>query len=87
VWSQPLQAAYAALDWCDAGSISAAAYALLEALFSSRHGSMEEMAAVLLPRLTPLMTGTAVAAPGKRSAAEAGASRAAAAAFVEGAYR
>eukprot|EP00775_Hariotina_reticulata_P011091 gene11092-11246_t len=69
-----------------AGSISAAAYALLEAMFSPRHGSMQEMAAVLLPRLTPLMTGTSAAAPGKRSAAEAGASRAAAAAFVQGAY-
>ncbi|KAF8073170.1 Ncapd3 [Scenedesmus sp. PABB004] len=68
-----------------AGSISAAAYALLDALFSPRHGDMQAMAAVLLPRLTPLMAGAALPG-GKRSAAEAGAARAAAVAFVRGAY-
>lgn len=70
-----------------AGSISSAAYALLEALFSPRHGNMEDMAAVLLPRLTPLMVGAAMPAAGKRSAAEVAAARAAAVTFVRGAYR
>ncbi|WIA29655.1 hypothetical protein OEZ86_012141 [Tetradesmus obliquus] len=68
-----------------AGSISAAAYCLLEGLFSPRHGSMEDMAAVVLPRLTPLMVGT-VAGGGKRTASESAAARTAAVTFVRSAY-
>jgi hypothetical protein len=69
-----------------AGSIRAAAYSLLEGLFSPRHGSMEDIAAVVLPRLTPLMVGAVVAA-GKRTASESAAARTAAVAFVRSAYR
>ncbi len=69
------------------GSISAAAYALLESLFSPSHGSMQDIAAVLLPRLTHLMLGAVMPVGGKRSAAEAAAMRTAAVAFVQNAYR
>jgi hypothetical protein len=47
---------------------------------------MEDMAAVVLPRLTPLMVGAVVTA-GKRTASESAAARTAAVAFVRGAYR
>lgn len=71
---------------CPAGSISTAAYDLLTELFQRRHGCMQDMAALLLPRLTPLMVG-AVMQAGKRTASEAAASRAAAVNFVRQVYR
>jgi hypothetical protein len=52
-----------------AGSFAAAAYELLKALVHGRHGSCPDIAAMVLPKLTPLLLGT-VTGPGKRSAAE-----------------
>lgn len=71
---------------CPAGSISAAAYDVLKELFHSRHGCMQDIAAAVLPRLTPLMVG-AVLQQGKRTASEVAASRAAAVMFVRDVYR
>ena len=69
------------------GTISSAAYSLLSALFAPQHSCMSTMAAVLLPRLTPLIVGTGGGGGGKRTAADIAADRTAALEFVVSAYR
>lgn len=69
-----------------AGTFAAAAYELLKAVVHGRHGSCPDIAALVLPKVTPLLLGT-VTGPGKRSAAEVQGIKTAALDFVKDLYR
>lgn len=68
------------------GSIRDAAYETMAALLDPRHGSMHDIAAALLPRLSPILLGTAPGTggggSGRKGAADAAALRNAACTFV-----
>jgi hypothetical protein len=66
--------------------MSMAASTVLQALLNPLHGDVGELAALMLPRLSPVLLGVNTG-PGKRSAAELATMRATAMELVKEGYR